>query len=264
MGYKTKTTLGKIGMETIDLLIVTVLIVAAMVLSRNLSTILPLKLFYIISEIILFTVVTLYLFLTRENFIKSFRWNRIPSDQLVTLFFVTMFFIPLIFEINIVFSGLFPVSDDQKLKLFLDFKISSIADLILLIAGPVLCASIVEESIFRGYLQKKLENLIPAFPAILLASVLFALMHSTYQWIPQLLILALFMGFLTWKFNSIIPALGIHALNNLLQILNINFGLEVTESFLIWNNHVNPLITIISCIGFFHYFRKILNFQREK
>jgi membrane protease YdiL (CAAX protease family) len=90
-------------------------------------------------------------------------------------------------------------------------------------AGPELFAAVVilgpmvgtaEEVFFRGYVQTTLRQRWRPAVAIALASLAFAVLHL--EWLHALLALALglWLGFLTERLDSVLPALTAHVANN--------------------------------------------------
>lgn len=83
----------------------------------------------------------------------------------------------------------------------------------LVAVGPLL-----EEAVFRAWLQPQLEAVLPAVPAILLAAIVFSALHVQYWRHPEMLLVSLCLGALagwvshaTW---SVWTAFGLHAFWN--------------------------------------------------
>ena len=102
----------------------------------------------------------------------------------------------------------------------------------LMVTSAVLVAPILEEIIFRGLVQSTLLSWLgpqSRWRVILIASVVFALIHgSVASWhvLPGLFILGLVLGWLYEKHGSLLPAIVLHMLFNL---LNIGLGMMQTE-----------------------------------
>jgi membrane protease YdiL (CAAX protease family) len=95
-------------------------------------------------------------------------------------------------------------------------------------AGPELFAAVVilgpmagtaEEVFFRGYVQTTLVQRWRPAVAIAVTSLAFGLLHL--EWLHALLalVLGLWLGFLTERFDSVLPALTAHVVNNALFTL---------------------------------------------
>lgn len=96
------------------------------------------------------------------------------------------------------------MKDAQGLSLALVF-------LMIVIIGPV-----AEEIMYRGYfLQGLLKNKIPVFWAIFTTSLMFGVAHLNIYVAIDTFVLALFMGYITIKSDTIWPAIFMHILKNL-------------------------------------------------
>jgi len=76
-----------------------------------------------------------------------------------------------------------------------------------------------EEAIFRGFVLKRLGHALPAWLAIGLTSVLFALSHVSPQHIVLIFPLGLWWTIISWRTNSIWPGVALHAANNCWTLL---------------------------------------------
>lgn len=77
-----------------------------------------------------------------------------------------------------------------------------------------IAAPIVEELLFRGYLQTALSSRFGAPVAILLASFLFALVHMQPYAIPALMLIGLTFGYLYHRTGSLKVNIALHVVNN--------------------------------------------------
>jgi membrane protease YdiL (CAAX protease family) len=77
-----------------------------------------------------------------------------------------------------------------------------------------IAAPIVEELLFRGYLQTALTARFGAPVAILLASFIFALVHMQPYAIPALMLIGLTFGYLYHRTGSLMVNMGLHVVNN--------------------------------------------------
>jgi membrane protease YdiL (CAAX protease family) len=86
-------------------------------------------------------------------------------------------------------------------------------DQALMVTGLVVLAPVIEELFFRGVLQRAYERLGPV-PAIAVSSLLFMAIHQELAQSVALLPVAAALGYVTWRTNSIVPAMIIHFGNN--------------------------------------------------
>lgn len=83
-----------------------------------------------------------------------------------------------------------------------------------LLMGPMV-AGVVEETAFRGYMQRHLERIGPTF-AILVTSAVFTLLHATQglgyllTFAPGLFLASVVYGHLALKSGSILPGMALH------------------------------------------------------
>ncbi len=109
-------------------------------------------------------------------------------------------------------------------RLAQEFKIHTIAGGLFLILAAVGAAGLCEEMLLRGMFQGALEKRMNAGGAIAISSFVFALIHFNPWGGIQIFILAVFLGLVAWRTNSIIPTVIMHGMNNFIVILfnNIN------------------------------------------
>jgi membrane protease YdiL (CAAX protease family) len=100
--------------------------------------------------------------------------------------------------------------------------------LVIVFISIVFGAPLIEELIFRGYLQTYLKRYIGMIPSLLLASLIFALFHfspqQSYSNLPLLIALfslSLFLGFVREKTNTLIASMSLHFLFNLVTMIRL-------------------------------------------
>ncbi len=125
------------------------------------------------------------------------------------------------------------------------FKFTNIFSTALLLLAAVVGAAYCEEMLIRGIFQRALENRMRAAWAILISSAVFALIHINPWGGIQIFIIALALGVIAWKTNSIVPTIIIHGLNNFIVILFNNMD----ESSLLWYGTKTEVHAHISAIG---------------
>lgn len=92
----------------------------------------------------------------------------------------------------------------------------SAGGVILYLLTLAVAPAIVEEYALRGVTLGALRNLGDK-NALIISSLLFALMHANFIQIPFALLMGLILGYLTLVTGSIIPAVVLHFINNLLS-----------------------------------------------
>ncbi len=94
----------------------------------------------------------------------------------------------------------------------------TLADEIAMAVGTVILAPLVEEFLFRGVLQSAYERRGPV-RAIVASALLFVVIHQELAQSVALVPVALALAYVTWRTGSIVPAILIHAGNNLQAVL---------------------------------------------
>jgi membrane protease YdiL (CAAX protease family) len=105
-------------------------------------------------------------------------------------------------------------------------RIRNLAEFLRVAGGVVLAASVAEELLFRGFLQGSLEAKHGRWPAIVVTSLLFAVLHDPWRFVPVFFIGAL-LGYLASRGGSIYYAMVAHAVTNSTSVAGRNiFGME--------------------------------------
>ena len=98
------------------------------------------------------------------------------------------------------------------------FAPTNLWEALLLFLGLAVAAPLCEEVLWRGYIQRAYEARGP-WVSVGLVSLLFAFWHLRLQGLLSLLPLALMLGFLAWRSNSLLPGILAHFVANGLQVL---------------------------------------------
>lgn len=96
---------------------------------------------------------------------------------------------------------------------------NNILEYFIVIATVSITPAICEELFFRGFVQKSFEFKQKPFTAILLTSIFFGLYHFNPYGLLPLIILGMFLGYATYKSNSILVPVVLHFLNNFIAII---------------------------------------------
>lgn len=81
------------------------------------------------------------------------------------------------------------------------------------LAGTLIAAPLCEEVMFRGYVQRAYGRSGP-WTGILVSSVLFSVYHLRFQGLFALIPVAIGLGIVAWRSNSILPGIVLHAVYN--------------------------------------------------
>ncbi len=113
-----------------------------------------------------------------------------------------------------------------------------------------LMAGAAEELFFRGYMQTRLCAAWRPGPAILATSVAFALLHMEWIHAAMALVLGLYLGALTERAGSALPAIVCHVVNN--SVFTVATALTGTVD----DRRLNAIllgasvVVFVACVGF--------------
>lgn len=100
-------------------------------------------------------------------------------------------------------------------------KMAQIGSPMVMVLAVVVAAPIFEEMVFRGFMYGGFESSMGAMPAVLLTSVIFAMMHA-FQYngyeLLHMLVLGLMLGLARMRTQSLWVPIAMHAVNNGLSI----------------------------------------------
>ncbi len=80
-------------------------------------------------------------------------------------------------------------------------------------------APLIEELLFRGLLQNALMHHVPAWAAILLSALFFAVVHMQPLAMPALMALGAAFGYIYYKTGSLRMTIILHMINNTLALV---------------------------------------------
>ncbi|MFT5515645.1 MAG: membrane protease YdiL (CAAX protease family) [Rhodothermales bacterium] len=93
----------------------------------------------------------------------------------------------------------------------LDKDLGLVFTLIAMAATPAIC----EEIFFRGYIQRQSERLFRTWlPAVLFTGVVFGLYHMRLTQAVPLSMLGVYMAYVVWRSDSLLPGMLVHLANN--------------------------------------------------
>ena len=87
--------------------------------------------------------------------------------------------------------------------------------------ATVIGAPLVEEIVFRGLIQSRLERAMPGFVAAAVAALAFGVCHGQIVWIAYAFVLGLLFGRMRQCSRSVLPSLAAHFVFNLLGHLAV-------------------------------------------
>jgi len=199
----------------------------------------------LLGEAFLFLPVFLFIQSRNANLQEIFRLKPIslPVLQATTILSIGITFI--VDELDRIIGIILP-PPDFYLDLIENVRMENPLALFILFLGGVAVAAVVEEMIFRGFLQQHLERIWKDITkAVLVTALFFAVIHFNLWWTIQIYFLGILLGYLAWRTNSVFPSIILHSINNTMAMVSANWGYNF-ESWYSWNGHVNPFILLIA------------------
>jgi len=155
---------------------------------------------------------------------------------------------------------------DQFTKIQEVLTIRDLLSAVFIISVVIIIAPLIEEMIFRGFFQRILEyRLKDVTKAVLYSALTFAIIHFNPWWAVQIYIIAVFMGYVAWRTNSIWIPFIIHAINNGAAVWfahQSESGLQWYQ----WKGHVAPIVLLIGLVSFIlgiHWFIRVTPIQHK-
>ena len=203
----------------------------------------------------LIAVVVPILLVTREHspsVRKTLRLFPMRAAPLVFTIGAAFSFILLQYHVAGLLESVFPMPSWIQDFLLEMTRIRSVAEGLRVVSGVVLAAAVAEELLFRGFLQGALEHRRGRWPAIILTSLLFAVLHDPWRLVPVFFI-GVLLGYLTSRGGSIYYAMVAHAVTNGTSVAGLNiFGLETDAEFAFPAAFIPVMVLmfVLSILGF--------------
>ncbi len=200
-----------------------------------------------------FTIIPALVFVISKQLplAKTFRLRTVNAKIILSSIFIGISLSILTDEADRLVAMVFPMPESLLAAIEDSLAINTHGDLFFIIFSAVLLAGICEEMLFRGFLQTSFEKHYDVTRAVMLCSLVFAIVHFNPWWTIQLILFSIFLGVLAWKSNSIIPSMLAHSINNGLALIFAN--LEETQlHWYLWKDHVKlPVIGLAMIVLYF-------------
>ena len=204
------------------------------------------KIATIIGEITLLAVPIIYLQRRRLSVQEAFRLHPVPSHILGVTALVGLSLVIVVDEIDRVIRTIIPMPEDMSSQIAEMLAVNNGLDLILIVLGAVILAALVEEFIFRGFLQQSVEKHMDVTRGVIYASVAWTAVHGSLYIAIQLFVFGFFLGWLAWRTRSVYPAILCHALNNAIAIWYSNIDHSSPLPVYEWYGHVSPIVLVLA------------------
>ncbi len=172
------------------------------------------------------------------------RWRRVPYHALPAFILFGLSGAILLDGLDRVVGLIIPLPPEMLEVFRADLASKTGMEKALVLTGVGIAAPFVEETLFRGAIQTTFERRSGVTKGVMMASLIFGLMHFQIAWLIQLLVMSVFLGWMAWRWNSIIPAVILHAANNLLSY-SIMFEMsDPVKDIYLLNGQLNPIIAL--------------------
>jgi membrane protease YdiL (CAAX protease family) len=180
------------------------------------------KLAVLFLEAVLIVPALLFVWIGKYPFRRVFRLGRVPPRILILCVFLGLGLGIVSDELDRMAQSAFPMPEEilDALKEYMVFH--STREMILLIFTVVVFAGVIEEMLFRGFLQTALEKGRHEAKAIAVTAAVFAILHFNPWWMLQIFGLGIVLGVMAWRSQSIWPGVVIHMTNNAVSMVFIN------------------------------------------
>jgi membrane protease YdiL (CAAX protease family) len=218
--------------------------------------------FYVFGGLIFIVVPVIYVRQKKYDIVSLFRLKPVSNEVIQYSILIGLTIGVVGDELDRLIQIIIPMPEflEELLKVMIA---QNTLDWVLLILGTVVIASIVEEIIFRGFLQVTLERKGDVTRAVILSSLSWALIHANPFWAVQIFVMGIIIGFLAWRTDSVIPGIIAHGLNNLASLIFINYEIDTFTSWYLTGDHVNPIILIPSLLILIFSIRQITRIYVE-
>ncbi len=202
------------------------------------------KIALVIGEFSLLLIPLLYLWRRQIPFGFALRLGAVPQRIFVLSIAVSLSLIVLLDEVDRLVQHLIPMPEEVTRQMQRILKIDNEWDFVLIVLSAIILAAVVEESIFRGFLQQAFEEHLDVTRGVIYASLAWTLIHANLYASIQIFLFGFFLGWLAWRTNSIYPSMIGHALNNAIAIWYINADRSEPIPIYEWGEHVSPFLLI--------------------
>jgi membrane protease YdiL (CAAX protease family) len=180
---------------------------------------------------------------------------RLFSVGLLPLLFsvvATLSFVLLQYNVAAIVEKLLPMPIQFQEFLLEITRVRSLSEFLRVASGVVLGAAVAEELLFRGLLQGSLEARHGRWRAIVLSSLLFAVLHDPWRFVPVFFI-GVLLGYLVSRGGSVYYGMVAHAVTNSASvaggnILGVDGRVEISLPTAIIP--IAGLVFLLSLIGF--------------
>lgn len=180
------------------------------------------RLAVLLLEAVLIVPALLFIWIGKYPFRKVFRTKRVQPRILGLCVFLGLGLGIVSDELDRMAQSAFPMPKEilDALREYMVFRTAG--EMVLLIFTVVIFAGVIEEMLFRGFLQTTMERGRRIPIAIAVTAAVFAILHFNPWWMLQIFGLGIVLGVMAWRSRSIWPGVVIHMTNNAVSLVFIN------------------------------------------
>jgi membrane protease YdiL (CAAX protease family) len=215
---------------------------------------LPSKWEMVILEITVIVPVLIYIRIRKYSFRRIFRLHPVKRSILLVSGLIGLGLSVVTEEINRLVQFVLPMPETLVESLEQTLLFHSVSEFLVLVLGGVLIAGFLEEMLFRGFFQGAMEQATDVTRAVLITALVFTMSHFNPWWAVEILVLGVVLGVMTWRSNSIYPAVTVHCVNNGLSVFMLNID-PVQLKWYHYKEHVSPVWIVLSIVLVYLGFR---------
>ena len=193
-------------------------------------------------------LVVLYIRMRGFPLVAAFRPAPVPPHILLVCIAIIVGVVFVTDEIDRLMAMLIPVPAELEASSRAFYQVDSYGELFLLILNAMVLAAVIEECVFRGFLQQVMELELPVYHAVIYTSLAWTATHFGVYLVYhglQIFIFGFILGYLTWRTRSVITAILCHFVANGIAVLYYNFDTEAPIPVYEWGAHVSPILLVI-------------------
>lgn len=234
----------------VDLLVILLMTFGMLAVSETFASSWTYAYKYLLYELMVLAVLFLYTKTRGLNVRFVLRLRLPPGKMILPIIGLSVSSIFLLEELDRLVQMLIKMPPERIEELSRMMEFTSLLQAVVLILSVSVLAAFTEECTFRGIFQTSLERRMNPTTAVLAISLLFSVMHFQFYWMIQLLVLSVFLGYLSWLTGSIAAGFLIHMFNNAWTVVQLNNLQVYSATGHLWKGHVNPLLLIASLLIF--------------
>lgn len=210
------------------------------------------KLTWMLNQAVIALPVFLVLYVNRFSIRKHLRLHPVPPRFLGYAAVIGASMVIISDEITRIIAMIKPLPPELEEAIRTMLTAETGLDWFVIFTTVTVVAAFSEELLFRGFLQRWAERRMGVTQGALAVAAMFALIHGEWFFLIPILVLATFLAAMTWRVESIYPAVVAHGMNNALGFFAANYTGESDPAWYTLGDHVAPWWVALA-IGLIYY-----------